>query len=93
MADPILHEAEIRPGIQEVRGDRMFEHVEMPLRGREAGRLTVVFHQRIELPAGNRRAALGEKEAWRGMLALAEVGLERGDLIRAEGIDRTSGGI
>jgi hypothetical protein len=50
-----------------------------------------VFHQGIELPTGDRRPSLREKQGRRGALPLTEVGLERVDLIRLEGIDPWQG--
>jgi hypothetical protein len=85
MADPVLDKAEVRPRVEEVRGDRVLQHGEVPLRGRDAGRLAIVFHEGVELPAGDRGAPLREKEARGLALPLAEVGLEGGDLVRTQG--------
>jgi hypothetical protein len=63
----------------------------MPLGGRDVRELAIVFHQGIELPTGDRRPSLREKQGRRGALPLTEVSLERVDLIRLEGIDPWQG--
>jgi hypothetical protein len=67
--------------------------VEVPLGGWDVHELTRVFHEGVELPAGDRRAPLREKE--RGGMALprAEVGLEGRDLIGAPGLDPRQGAL
>jgi hypothetical protein len=49
------------PGVQEVGGDRVLQHVEVPLGGRDVRQRPAAFHQGVELPAGDRRAPLREK--------------------------------
>jgi hypothetical protein len=63
MAHPILDKAQVRPRVQEMGRNRVLEHVKMPLGGWNVRKLAIVFHQRIELPAGDRDALLREKEA------------------------------
>src|SRR6266576_4706843 len=91
MADPILDKAQVRARIQEVGGNRVLADVEMALGGRDSGQLAVVFHEGIELPAGNRRPSLREKQGWREALPLTQVDLECFDLICSEGIDPWQG--
>src|SRR5882724_13624981 len=91
MADPILDKAEIRARIQEVGGNRGLEDMKMSLGGRDSGQLAIVFHQGIELPAGNRRPALRKKERGGVTLPLTQGDLQSFNFIRAEGIDPFQG--
>src|SRR5262245_20245340 len=63
MANPVLYKAQVRARVEEVRGDRVLEHMEMPLRGRDPRELAIVFHEGIQLPAGNRGAPRGGQPA------------------------------
>jgi hypothetical protein len=84
MANLVLHKTELGAGVQEVGGNRVLKHVEMPLALWDSRLFPVVLHEGVELSAGNGRTALREKERGRAALALAQVGLERSDLIGIE---------
>ena len=59
----------------------------------DADLLAVMFHQGIELPAGDRGAPPREEQARCGALALAQVSLQGRDLVRAEGVDPRQGAL
>jgi hypothetical protein len=43
LADPILHEAQLGAGVEQVRGDRVLEHVEVAFFFRQLGLLALRF--------------------------------------------------
>jgi hypothetical protein len=85
MTYPVLDETQVCPRVQEVGGDRVLGHVEVPLGRRDLRQCTVVFHERVELPAEDRRAPLRAEEAGGVALPFAEVGLEGRDLVGTQG--------
>lgn len=48
MAEPVLHEAQVGAGFKHVRGDRVLEHVKVPLVGREANFFSVALYKLVQ---------------------------------------------
>jgi hypothetical protein len=49
MAEPVLHEAEIRADFEQMSGYRVLKHMEVAFLFRDSGELSVVLHQHVEL--------------------------------------------
>jgi hypothetical protein len=65
---PVLHKAEVCAGIEQVRGNRVLEGVEMPLALRDARELAVVLHEFIQSAAADGRVVAREEQ--RGDVAI-----------------------
>ena len=73
---PVLHKAEVSTGIKQVRGDRVFEGMEMPLALRDARELAVVLHEFIQPTAADGGGVAGQEERGNMAMTLFQVGFQ-----------------
>jgi hypothetical protein len=89
MADPILHKAEVCAGVEQVRGNRVLEGMEVPLALRNIGALAVVLHEFIQSAAANRGVIAREEHGGRVAVALFQVSFDGFEFI---GLQRVQSG-
>jgi hypothetical protein len=73
---PILHKAEVCAGVQQVRGYRVLEGVEMPLALRDARELAVVLHEFIQSAAADGGGVAREEQRGDVASAFFQVGFQ-----------------
>ena len=86
MAEPVLDEHDVRPRIQQMRGDRVLQYVEVALSLGEPGPLPVLLHQLVEGLAADGGPLSGGEEDGRLVLAGAQIPPEVLGHFRAEGV-------
>ena len=84
MPDPILHKAEVRPRVEEVRGNRVLEGVEMPLALGNVRTLAVVLDEFIKTATADRRVVAREEQGRRIAVPLFQVGFDSFEFIRLQ---------
>ena len=77
-----MDNAQVRPGIQEVGGNRVLEGVKMPRARGHVGALAVVLHQFVQSPATDGGMVAREEERRGVALTLFQVGFDGFEFIR-----------
>jgi hypothetical protein len=88
---PILHKSQVCAGILEVRSNRVFEHMEVPLVLRDARALAIVLHEFIESAATDGSPIAREEQGRGAALALFDVRFERFEFIRPQSVHAGQG--
>jgi hypothetical protein len=87
MAHPVLHEAELAAGVEEVGGDGVLKAVELPLLRRQARPFAIRLHGAPERAPINRHAAVGDEQIRRRVGPRAQVRAQEFDHIGLQRID------
>ncbi len=91
MSYPILHKAEVCTSVEQVRGDRVLEGVEMPLALRDVGALAVVLHQFIQSAAADGRRVAGQEQRGDIAGALFQIGFQGFHFVGLQGVQAGEG--
>jgi hypothetical protein len=86
MTDPILHEAQIRAGIEQVRGNGVLKRMEVTLALWNPGSFAIILDQLIESAAADGRVVAGQKQRRCTAVPFSEVGFKRFDFIGLQGM-------
>ncbi len=86
MAEPVLHEAQIVPGLKQVSRNRMLQHVKVSLLDGQPRRVAILLHERVETLATDGQVEPRRKQQGRRILATAEIAFEHSRFVGLDGL-------